>query len=295
MNTHFAKVLFAILLVLSLSAGSVCAADQEVLARVKGKPITQKDLERLIGFYPESQQAVLRSNAEARETLLKNLVTIMVVTDIARKKNYDKKKDIRQQLQLIRDEYLAKSYLEKEIVGKVQVSDRDAEEYYKKNQAVFTKPEQVRARHILIAVPPGASDADKQAARKKATEILERIKKGEDFAKLASEYSDDPGSKKKGGDLGFLARNATVPEFDQAAFALEPGGVSGIVETSFGFHIIKVEEKKKAETPPFETVKEDAKALALQAAKQETVNRFIEQSFKKAGVEFYAKPAEKKN
>lgn len=293
MSNHFTKALLAILLALSLCAGSAFAADPEVLARIGGKKITQKDLEDLIGFYPENQQAAIQGNAEAREALLKNLVTILVVSDVARKKKFDKKKDVRKQLQLLGDEYLTKTYIEREIIGKVQVSDRDAEEYYKKNTAVFTKPEQVRARHILIAVRQDASESDKKAGRQKAADILERIKKGEDFAKLASEYSDDPGSKQKGGDLGFLARNFTVPEFDKAAFALEPGGLSGIVETSFGSHIIKVEEKKKEETPPFDAVKEEAKNHALQAAKQEGVNRFIEQSFKKAGVEFYIKPPQK--
>jgi peptidyl-prolyl cis-trans isomerase C len=248
----------------------------------------------IMSFYPESQRAQIRNSPENREAFIKDLVTIMVVSDVAKKKGYEKNRAIRKQIQLIKDQLLAHAYMSKEIIEKVKVSDKDAEEYYAKNKKVFEKPEQVRARHILIVVKQGADDDGKKTAKKKAEELLGRIKKGEDFAKLAGEFSDDPGSKQKGGDLGFFTRNSMILEFDKAAFALEPGGVSGIVETSYGYHIIKVEEKKKAEIPPYETIKEEAKALALQAAKQERVSRFIDKSFKEAGVKFFLQPAEKK-
>jgi len=287
-------MLLALLIVASLCSGIARAAEKEVLAQIGKKAITRADLEMLIGFYPENQRALIRNSPENRDAFIKDLVTITVVSDVARKKGYEKKRTIRKQIQLIKDQWLANAYLTKEIIEKVKISDQEAEDYYGKNKKLFEKPEQARARHILIVVKQGAGDDVKKAAKKKAEEILERIKKGEDFAKLAGEFSDDPGSKQKGGDLGFFPRNSMIPEFDKAVFALEPGGVSGIVETSFGYHIIKVEEKKKAEIPPYETIKEDARAMALQTAKQERVSRFIDQSFKDAGVKFFLKPAEKK-
>jgi len=288
------KIVLALLLVAFSWPGIAHAEKKEVLARIGNKTITSADLEMLIGFYPEHQRALIRSNPENREAFIKDLVTIMVVSDEAKKKGYEKNKAIKRQVQLIKDQLLANAYLTKEIIEKVTVGDREVKDFYEKNKKVFEKPEQVRARHILIAVAQGAGDDVKAAAKKKAEEILGRIRKGEDFAKLAGEFSDDPGSKQKGGDLGFFPKNSMIPEFDKAAFALEPGGVSGVVETSFGYHIIKVEEKKKAETPPYETVKEEARRLALQTARQEQVSRFIDKSFKERGVKFFLKPAEKK-
>jgi len=288
------KMLFALLAIAFLCSGIAHADEKEVLAKIGKKTITSADLEMLISFYPESQRTLIRSNPENRDAFIKDLVTIMVVSDAAKKKGYEKNRAIRKQAQLIKDQLLANAYLTKEIIEKVKVGDKEAEEYYEKNKKIFEKPEQVRARHILIVVKQGTGDDEKKEAKKKAEEILDRVRKGEDFAKLAGEFSDDPGSKQKGGDLGFFPRNSMIAEFDKAAFALEPGGVSGIVETSYGYHIIKVEEKKKAEIPPYETIKEEVKALALQAAKQERVSRFIDKCFKDAGVKFYLKPAEKK-
>lgn len=288
------KMLFALLIVAFLCSGIAYADEKEVLAKIGKKTITSADLEMIISFYPENQRTLIRNSPENREAFIKDLVTIMVVSDVAKKKGYEKNRAIRKQAQIMKDQLLAHAYLSKEIIEKVTVSDKEAEDYYGKNKKVFEKPERVRARHILILVKQGAGDDEKKAAKKKAEGLLDRVRKGEDFAKLAGEFSDDPGSKQKGGDLGFFQRNSMIPEFDKAAFALEPGGISGIVETSFGYHIIKVEEKKKAEIPPYETIKEEVRTLALQAAKQERVSRFIDKSFKDAGVKFFLKPAEKK-
>jgi len=289
------RALFTLLIAAFLFSGIAHAGEKEVLAKIGKRAITSADLEEIISYYPENQRTLIRTSPENRDAFVKDMVTIMVVSDAAKKKGYDKSRAFKRQIQLIRNQLLANAYLTKEILEKVTVSDKDAEEYYGKNRKVFERPEQLRARHILIAVKQSAGDDEKKAAKKKAEDILERIKKGEDFAKLALEFSDDPGSKQKGGDLGFFPKNSMIPAFDKAAFELEPGGVSGVVETSFGYHIIKAEEKKKSEIPPYEAVKEDAKALALQAARQERVGRFIDESFKKAGVKFFTKPAEKKD
>ena len=115
--------------------------------------------------------------------------------------------------------------------------------------------EEVRARHILFKLPPGADEKARAEARKKAEDTLAKIKQGEDFAKLAEKLSDDPGSGKAGGDLGRFSRGKMVPEFEAAAFALAPGQVSEIVESPFGFHIIKVEEKQPGGAKPLDAVR----------------------------------------
>jgi len=127
----------------------------------------------------------------------------------------------------------------------------------------FTVEEQVHARHVLVKTDPGAGDAGKAEARKKAEALLARAKGGADFAELAKKSSDDPGSAAQGGDLGFFGRGRMVPEFEAAAFALEPGQLSEVVESQFGFHVIRVEEKRPGGVRPLDEVRDDiVKTLA---------------------------------
>lgn len=120
---------------------------------------------------------------------------------------------------------------------------------------------QVRARHILVKVPSTASEEDKAAARKKAEALLARAKKGDDFAALAEAESDDPGSAKKGGDLGYNPKGRMVAPFDEAQFALKVGEISDVVESSFGFHVIKVEGIREGDVPVDEAKREIADGL----------------------------------
>lgn len=133
----------------------------------------------------------------------------------------------------------------------IRLAEADAKEYYDGHQDEFRQEEQVRARHILIRLAEDADDAGKAEARTRADDALAKIKGGADFATLATEASEDS-SASRGGDLGVFRRGLMVPEFEAAAFALEPGQVSEVVETQFGFHIIKVEEKIPAGMRPFE-------------------------------------------
>jgi peptidyl-prolyl cis-trans isomerase D len=139
--------------------------------------------------------------------------------------------------------------------GAAQVSDQEIAQYYQQHQKEYQVPEQVKVRHILIKV---ASDADAKtdaAAKQKADDILKQLKAGANFADLAKKNSDDPGSKDQGGELGFIQRGVTVPAFESAAFALQPGQLSGVVKTQFGYHIIQCEAKDTAHTKPLDEVK----------------------------------------
>jgi peptidyl-prolyl cis-trans isomerase D len=136
----------------------------------------------------------------------------------------------------------------------ITVAERDVERAYNDQIDQHSTPEQVRARHILLKTD--APGADEAAVRKRAEDILTQVKGGADFAALATKYSEDEGSAKQGGDLSFFERGRMVPEFDAAAFSLAPGQVSDLVKTSFGFHIIKVEEKRAAATKSLDEVKQ---------------------------------------
>ena len=120
-----------------------------------------------------------------------------------------------------------------------------------------------------------------------ANDILKKIKAGEEFEKLQIELSDDPGSKSKGGDLGFFPRGRMLKQFEDAAFSLKPGETSGIVETQFGYHIIKLEEKKDASTEPYDAVKDKISQKLIQERVKTTVTEFLDKVMKDAKVEMH--------
>jgi len=136
--------------------------------------------------------------------------------------------------------------------------DEDAiRAYYEEHSDQYRRPEQVRARQILLKVPEGATEEQKQAVRARAEEILARARSGEDFATLAREYSEDTATAAQGGDLGFFERGQMLPPFEQAAFGLEPGQISDLIEGPSGFHIVEVEEKRPAGPAPLDEVRDE--------------------------------------
>ena len=139
--------------------------------------------------------------------------------------------------------------------GKPQVTDADVQAYYNTHQAAYQVKDQVKARHILIAVPAGADAKTDAAAKAKADDLLKQIKAGSNFAALASANSDDPGSKTQGGELPFMQPGQTVPEFDKALFSMQPGQTSDVIKTKFGYHIIQVEQRDQAHLKPIAEVK----------------------------------------
>jgi len=172
--------------------------------------------------------------------------------------------------------------------GKPQISDAEVQAYYNQHQDQYQVKEQVKVRHILIAVPQGADAKTDQAGKAKADDLLKQIKSGGNFADLASKNSDDPGSKAAGGELGWLDRGRTVPEFDKVAFTLNPGQTSDVIKTQFGYHILQVEEKKTAHLRPLSEVKaEIAPVLEQQrvGAAEQTFASQLAADAKKNGLE----------
>jgi peptidyl-prolyl cis-trans isomerase D len=148
------------------------------------------------------------------------------------------------------------------IAAAMNVSQEDLQSYYDQHRDEYRVPDQVKVRHILIKTPlpePGQKEDDKAvaSARAKAEDVLKQVKAGGDFAKLAEKDSDDPGSAKEGGELGWIGRGRTVPEFEKVAFSLPKGQTSDLVKSSYGFHIIQVEDKQDAHLKSFAEVKNE--------------------------------------
>lgn len=186
--------------------------------------------------------------------------------------------------ELIRRDIIISNLVEKEITPKITVSEADAKKFYDQNIDKFKQGDRIRASHILCGVDPKATNAEKMKAKEKAEELLKEIKAGKDFAELARTNSTCP-SKTQGGDLGFFGKGQMVPAFENAAFALKPGEVSNVVETQFGYHIIKVTEIKEAGFTSFDEVKDKIEGYLKNLKVQKAVNDYVAQLKEKAKIE----------
>jgi len=184
--------------------------------------------------------------------------------------------DVRQGLQIT-------GLIDAEMSARGPVTAEQVNQFYASNS--FQQGERVRASHILIGVPENADAAAKEQARAKATEILQEVKAGKDFAELAKEHSQDPGSAPRGGDLDYFERGQMVGPFEEAAFTLAAGQMSELVETRFGFHIIKVVDTQAARTIPLEEVRGRIEEYLKDQNREQQTQAFIDALRMKAQVE----------
>lgn len=185
--------------------------------------------------------------------------------------------------EVIREMELSRSLIEKQIVPTVSVSDEEVKAFYDENPQLFDAEAQVRARHIIFNATLEADAKTVAEARAKADAARQRALAGEDFAALARELSEGP-TAPNGGDLGFFTKGQSAPAFAAAAFALEPGGISPVVRTPFGLHVIKVEEKRPARHLPLDEVSDQVRNLLIQKKTGQNVGKLVESLADKATV-----------
>ncbi|MDP6685669.1 MAG: peptidylprolyl isomerase [Candidatus Omnitrophota bacterium] len=167
-----------------------------------------------------------------------------------------------------------KTFLEEKVYTPSSITEEAKRSEYEKNKASLNIPEQVRAAHILILVAADATDEDKKAAKTKINEVRKKALSGEDFAELAKENSQD-GSAPTGGDLGYFAKGDMVKPFEDAAFSLKVDEISKVVETRFGYHIIKLLEKQVAHTLSYEEVERDIEGFLVSQGQREQLDQYI--------------------
>jgi peptidyl-prolyl cis-trans isomerase C len=291
------------------AAKPVPAVLPAVVARVNGETITKDDfehavktletraggpvpadkrnevyrgvLDQLIGYKLLTQEAAARklaiSDAEV-DTGIAQIRQQFPNEDAFKKAIADQGMTLDKVREQTRNDLLITKVLQAEIEPKVAVADKEISDFYDQNKERFAEGEAVHASHILVRVAEDADAAAKAKARTKAESILQRVKAGggSDFEKIASETSEDPASAAKGGDLGFFSKGQMVPAFETAAFALQPGAISGVVESPFGFHIIKMIEKRPAQSVPLDNVKGQIKDFLLQKQRQERAQAFVD-------------------
>jgi peptidyl-prolyl cis-trans isomerase C len=253
-------------------AGSPASpADDKVVARVDGSVITEGDL----ALAAEDPALSLPSmeQAQKRDVVVGYLVDLKIGSKAAEAAKIGEGPAFARKLAYFRDKLLLDEYLDREV--KKAVTPEAMRKLYDDTVKNLTPEQEVRARHILVE----SEDEAKKA--------LARVKGGEDFAKIAADLSKDPGSKGDGGDLGFFTKERMVQPFSEAAFKLEPGQVSEPVKSQFGWHVIKLEEKRMQQTPPFEEMKEQVEAYLTRKTQQDLILALRE----KAKVERLDKPA----
>ncbi|MGD9187019.1 MAG: peptidylprolyl isomerase [Desulfobacteraceae bacterium] len=174
--------------------------------------------------------------------------------------------------------------LDQEIISKIKIKEDEAKAYFDANSAQFDQKETVRARHILMKVEKTADEKTKAEARKKLAEVQKKIMAGEDFAEMAKQHSQGP-SNVKGGDLGYFGKGQMVKPFEEVAFKLAAGEVSDIVETRFGYHLIKVVDRKASKKAVYTDQKQKIMAKMKNERIQKEVNTFITKLRKEAKIE----------
>lgn len=171
--------------------------------------------------------------------------------------------------------YAIQQLLDKQILSTLEVSEKETKDYYNDHPNIFKQPEKVKASHILIKVDESADEKTKSTAHNKIEDIQKKVKQGEDFAALAEKHSEGP-SNVKGGDLGYFTRGQMVKPFEDAAFALKSGQVSGIVETQFGYHLIKVLDKTPEKQVPYQEAKNSILRILKQKKMEKALKAYIE-------------------
>jgi peptidyl-prolyl cis-trans isomerase C len=298
------------------AAKPVPAQLPEVLARVNGENVTRQEFEEFVqnlegragGSVPADQRdqvyrqvldqiigyKLLLQEAKTRkvavpdgdvETRINEIRKQFPSEEVFTQALAERKMTLDQVRSDIRNDLSIGQLIESEIKEKAAVQPEQVQDFYTKNPDQFKQTERVRASHILIGVPQNADAAARTEARTKAEQVLKEAKAGGDFAALAKQHSQDPGSATNGGDLGFFEPGQMVGPFNDAAFSLSPGTISELVETQFGYHIIKVAEKQPARTIPLDEVRPQVEEFLQNQNRQEQTDIFVKSLRSKGNVE----------
>jgi peptidyl-prolyl cis-trans isomerase C len=232
----------------------------------KGKKLTVKDLEQKVDDKVGQTRKQFPSQADFEKALKGANITENKLKDLARRN------------------IVIDNLMQKEVFSKITVTEADAKKFYDDNPDKFKMPERTQASHILISADQKATPEDKKKAKEKAEAIRKRVAKGEDFAAVAKAESNCP-SAAKGGDLGYFGKGQMVPEFEKAAAALKLGELSDVVESPFGYHIIKVMDRKPADTVKFAEVKDKIEDYLKGQKAQKPMSDYVEKIKKEAKVE----------
>ena len=259
-------LLAASLALLIISSGAVYAQDKDpVVAKVDGVEIRQSDL--AIAEQEAGQLPPMSPEAK-HDYLVQISADLILVAKSAEAKKFGDSDDFKRKLEFNRKKLLMEALMQS--VGKDALTDAAMHQVYDEALKQISDEQEVHARHILIRATPNDEKASKEA-EEKIKAVIARLKKGEDFVKLANDLTEDPSGKANGGDLGYFSKEQMVPEFSDTAFRLEKGQISDPVKTQFGWHVIKVEDKRSKQPPKFDEVKPQLERYVIGKAQSDLV------------------------
>jgi peptidyl-prolyl cis-trans isomerase C len=261
-------LLAAGLALLIVSTAPLYAQDKDPLvAKVNGVEVHQSDL----AVAEEEAGQIPPMSPEAKQDYLVQFVADMIlVSKAAEDKKLGDTPEFKRKVEFTRKKLLMEGLLQS--IGKDALTDEAMHKVYDEAVKQIGDEKEVHARHILFRAAAGDEKASKEA-EEKIKAVIARLKKGEDFAKVAGEVTEDPSGKANGGDLGYFSKDQMVPEFSEAAFKLENGQISEPVKTQFGWHVIKVEDKRVKPAPKFEDVKPQIENFVVRKAQAELVTK----------------------
>jgi peptidyl-prolyl cis-trans isomerase C len=261
-------LLAASLALLIVSTAPLYAQDKDPLvAKVNGVEVHQSDL----AVAEEEAGQIPPMSPEAKQDYLVQFVADMIlVSKAADDKKLGDTPEFKRKTEFTRKKLLMEGLLQS--IGKDALTDDAMHKVYEDAVKQIGEEKEVHARHILFRAAAGDEKASKEA-EDKVKAVIARLKKGEDFAKVAGEVTEDPSGKANGGDLGYFSKDQMVPEFSEAAFKLENGQISDPVKTQFGWHVIKVEDKRVKQAPKFEEVKPQIENFVVRKAQAELVTK----------------------
>ena len=267
--SRWAALSFGALALTLAATASLHAQDTKdpVVATVNGTPIHQSDL---TVAEEEAGQLPPMSEDAKKDYLVQFMADAILITKAAEDKKINEDADFKRKLEFARKKLLMEGLLAQ--VAKDASTDAAMHKVYDDAVAKLPAEQEVKASHILIRAAAG-DDKASAAAEAKIKAVIERLNKGEDFAKVADEVTEDPSGKGKGGDLGYFTKEQMVPEFANVAFSLDKGKVSGPVKTQFGWHVIKVTDKREKPKPSFEDVKPQVEQFVARKAQADFVTK----------------------
>lgn len=272
------SILILMVLTIVLNFRILLADEEKILAEVGPYKLYEKDINEMIKKDSQIQQ-LLNSKPELKEEIIKTLVNrwvhISILALASKKEGLEDNPEVKKELLELEKVVLAKKYFEKKVQN-LEISEKEIKEYYEKNKEKYKEPESIHIKHILIYIPKDADKKAQEEALSKANKIRSQLLKGVKFEELAKIYSDDTGSKEKGGDLGIIKKGQTLPEFEKEIFQLKPGEISQPIRSPYGYHIVKVEEKFPEKILPFEKVKDLAKEECFQEKQEQLMDKILE-------------------
>ncbi|MBU4262106.1 MAG: peptidylprolyl isomerase [Proteobacteria bacterium] len=249
----------------------------EVLAQVGDSRLTSSRLDMMIDLMPPQIQVMLRSNDQMRKELINRWVDINLIVQEALASKIDQDPLVKIKIDEMKNRVLVETLISQRLDTQTPIPAEEIAAYYAKHSSEFEQGEQVHAQHILIRLETNASEADKEKAGKTIDMIQDKLKNGESFATLAEQFSEDPGSKNKGGNLGYFGRGQMVKEFEDAAFATKPGETSPPVQTNFGWHLIHVLDRKAPQKLPLEQVSKEIEARLKAERNEQALKKLIDE------------------